>query len=65
MRSRFDAFLQQNPQAAKNAQSDADREALFKQFEAWQADQTQKQNARAQAQTSEKPARHPHIQKSE
>jgi ABC-type nitrate/sulfonate/bicarbonate transport system substrate-binding protein len=65
MRSRFEAFLQQNPQAAQTVQSEADKEALFKQFQAWQADQPQKQNARAQAQTSEKPARHQRSQKSE
>src|ERR1700757_3735750 len=35
-RSRFDDFLQQNPGAG--SQSQADKEALFKQFQAWQAD---------------------------
>jgi TRAP transporter TAXI family solute receptor len=43
-RQRFEAFLKQNPAAAKV--SDTDREALFKQFQAWDAEN----NARAQAQ---------------
>jgi TRAP transporter TAXI family solute receptor len=48
-RSRFDDFVSQNPSvAAKGAQSPTDRETLFKQFQAWQADQTAKENARAQ-----------------
>jgi len=48
-RNRFDDFLQQNPAAATGAQSEADKEALFKQFQAWQADQAAKENAQAQA----------------
>ena len=49
-RSRFDEFLKQNPAAARGAQSEADRDALFKQFQAWQANQppTDTSNARAQ-----------------
>ena len=43
-RNRFDEFLKQNPTAAKNIQSEADREALFKQYQAWEADK----GARAQ-----------------
>jgi TRAP transporter TAXI family solute receptor len=65
MRNRFETFLQQNPQAAKNVQSEADKEALFKQFQAWQADQAQKETAHAQVQTSERPARRSRTQKSE
>jgi hypothetical protein len=42
-RNRFDEFLKQGPAAAK-PQSDADKEALFKQFQAWEAEK----NARAQ-----------------
>jgi TRAP transporter TAXI family solute receptor len=42
-RNRFEDFLRQNPAAAK-LPSDADREALFKQFQAWEAEQ----NAQAQ-----------------
>ena len=44
-RDRFDAFLQHNPTAAAKIQSDADKEARFKQFQAWEAER----NARAQA----------------
>ena len=44
-RDRFEEFLKQSPAAAK-VQSDAEREALFKQFQAWEAEK----NARAQAQ---------------
>ena len=43
-RNRFDEFLRQNPAAAKLPAADADKEALFKQFQAWEAEQ----NARAQ-----------------
>lgn len=57
MRNRFETFLQQNPATAKSVQSEADKEALFKQFQAWQADQAEKVNARAQARAPEKPAR--------
>lgn len=52
-KSRFDDFMSQNPRGAQ--QSPSDREALFKQFQAWQADQTAKENARAQA--PQRPAR--------
>ena len=44
---RFEAFLKQNPAAAKV--SDADKEALFRQFQAWDAE-----NARAQAMPEKK-----------
>jgi TRAP transporter TAXI family solute receptor len=54
-RNRFDDFLQQNPAAAKGAQSEADKDALFKQFQTWQADQATKENAQAQA--AERPVR--------
>jgi TRAP transporter TAXI family solute receptor len=51
-RGKFDDFMNQNPTAAKGAAtsqaSPADRDALFKQFQSWQADQTAKENARAQ-----------------
>jgi TRAP transporter TAXI family solute receptor len=53
-RGKFDDFMNQNqgsPVAAKGASTQAspsDRDALFKQFQAWQADQTAKENARAQ-----------------
>jgi TRAP-type uncharacterized transport system substrate-binding protein len=44
-RSRFDDFLKQNPAATK-LPADTDKNALFKQFQAWEAEQ--QQNARAQ-----------------
>ncbi|MGB8399171.1 TAXI family TRAP transporter solute-binding subunit [Bradyrhizobium sp.] len=44
VRNRFDEFLKQGPTAGR-VQSDAEREALFKQFQAWEAEK----NARAQA----------------
>jgi TRAP transporter TAXI family solute receptor len=47
-RQRFEAFLKQNPAAAKV--SDADRETLFKQFQAWEAEN----NARAQVRPEKK-----------
>jgi TRAP transporter TAXI family solute receptor len=43
-RDRFEEFLKQNPVAAK-LPAEADKEALFKQFQTWEAEQ----NARAQA----------------
>jgi hypothetical protein len=42
-RQHFEAFLQENP-AAANIQSVAEKEALFRQFQAWEA----ARNARAQ-----------------
>jgi TRAP transporter TAXI family solute receptor len=47
-RSRFDEFLKQNAAAGKQP-ADADKEALFKQFKAWEAEQ-----ARAQVQATPK-----------
>src|SRR5437870_4582432 len=44
-RDRFEEFLREAPAGAK-MQSDAEKEALFKQFQAWEAEK----NARAQAQ---------------
>ncbi|MBI5263917.1 MAG: TRAP transporter substrate-binding protein [Bradyrhizobium sp.] len=46
-RQRFETFLKQSPAAAAKVQSDADKEALFRQFQAWEAER----NARAQATT--------------
>jgi TRAP transporter TAXI family solute receptor len=43
-RARFDTFLQQSPATAATVKNETDREALFKQFQAWEADK----NARAQ-----------------
>ena len=56
-RTKFDEFMKQNPPpAAKGSQSETDRDALFRQFQAWQADQTAKENARAQVATPAAPA---------
>ncbi|SDT26324.1 TRAP transporter solute receptor, TAXI family [Bradyrhizobium canariense] len=44
-RERFETFLRQNPAAAKMQTSD-DKEALFKQFQAWEASQNSKAQAR-------------------
>jgi len=43
LKRRFEAFLQENP-AAANIQSEADKESLFRQFQAWEAGR----NAQAQ-----------------
>ena len=43
-RNRFDEFLKQSPATAASVKSDADRETLFKQFQAWEAER----GARAQ-----------------
>ena len=48
-RNRFDEFLKQSPVAAK-PQTDAEKEALFKQFQAWEAEK----NARAQVRPTER-----------
>ena len=55
-RGRFEDFMNQNPTAAaKGSQSPADRETLFKQFQAWQADQTAKENAKENARAQVRP----------
>jgi hypothetical protein len=43
-RARFDEFLKQSPATAANVKNDADKETLFKQFQAWEAERS----ARAQ-----------------
>ena len=43
-RAKFDEFLKQSPATGANAKTDADRETLFKQFQAWEAER----GARAQ-----------------
>jgi hypothetical protein len=48
-RARFEEFLKQSPPTAAKAQTEPDREALFKQFQAWEAEK----NARAQARAPE------------
>src|ERR1700761_541954 len=47
-RDRFEAFLRQNPAAAAKLQTPDDKEALFKQFQAWEASQGAKGQARPQ-----------------
>jgi hypothetical protein len=44
-RAKFDEFLKQSPATAANVKTDEDRETLFKQFQAWEAER----GARAQA----------------
>jgi TRAP transporter TAXI family solute receptor len=44
-RSKFEAFLKQSP-AATEIKSDADRQAPFKQFQSWEAEQTAKAQVR-------------------
>jgi hypothetical protein len=51
-RDRFEEFLKQQNAAAGKLQSNADKEALFRQFQAWEAER----NAKAQARP-EKPPR--------
>jgi len=43
-RAKFDEFLKQSPATAANVKTDADKETLFKQFQAWEAER----GARAQ-----------------
>ena len=43
-RARFDEFLKQSPATAASVKTDADKETLFKQFQAWEAERS----ARAQ-----------------
>jgi len=49
-RTRFDEFLKQSPAAAATIKTDADRETLFKQFQAWETER----NARAQVQSKQR-----------
>src|SRR6201996_3336014 len=44
-RNRFEEFLKQSPSASK-PQSDADKEALFRQFQAWEAERNSQAQAR-------------------
>jgi hypothetical protein len=54
-RTRFDDFLKQSTAASGKAPSDTEKEALFKQFQAWEAEQNA--GARAQVRNPQKPAR--------
>jgi TRAP transporter TAXI family solute receptor len=60
-RERFDSFLQQNPAAAARVQSDTDKEVLFKQFQAWEAER----NSRAQAAQAAQAAQQPRPERNE
>jgi len=48
-RNRFDEFMKTNA-AARNVQSDTEREALFKQFQAWEAEKSPPPRAQVRAQ---------------
>ena len=52
-RTRFDDFLKQSTAASGKAPSDTEKEALFKQFQAWEAQQNG--GARAQVRAPQKP----------
>src|SRR5204862_7583494 len=52
-RARFEEFLKQSPATAAKAQTEPDREALFKQFQAWEAEKTARAQARAPEPTAE------------
>jgi TRAP transporter TAXI family solute receptor len=54
-RERFDSFLQQNPAAAARVQSDTDKEALFRQFQAWEAERNTRAQAAQAAQAAQQP----------
>jgi TRAP transporter TAXI family solute receptor len=49
-RTRFDEFLKTSPTTAAKVKTDTDREALFRQFQAWESER----NARAQVRSKEK-----------
>jgi TRAP transporter TAXI family solute receptor len=54
-RERFDSFLQQNPAAAARVQSDTDKEVLFRQFQAWEAERNTRAQAAQAAQAAQPP----------
>jgi len=41
-RAKFDDFLRQSPATAATVKTDADKETLFKQFQAWEAERSAK-----------------------
>jgi TRAP transporter TAXI family solute receptor len=51
-RARFDEFLKQSPATAATVRTETDREALFRQFKAWEAERGAKAQARAPTPTS-------------
>ena len=48
-RARFDEFLKQSPSTAATVKTETDREALFRQFQAWEAERSRGAQARAPA----------------
>jgi TRAP transporter TAXI family solute receptor len=46
-RARFDEFLKQSPATAATVKTETDREALFRQFQTWEAERSAKAQARA------------------
>ena len=56
-RARFDEFLKQSPTTAAKAQNDGDREALFRQFQAWEAERGARAQVPAPAAAPAKPQR--------
>ena len=55
-RDRFEEFLREAPAGAK-MQSDAEKEALFKQFQAWEAEKNARAQAQVQVQAPVRPAK--------
>ncbi len=55
-RDKFEEFLRQAPAGAK-LQSDAEKEALFKQFQAWEAEKNARAQAQVQVQAPVRPAK--------
>lgn len=49
-RARFDEFLKQSPATAATVKTETDREALFRQFQTWEAERSAKAQARAPTQ---------------
>ena len=55
-RDRFEEFLREAPAGAK-MQSDAEKEALFKQFQAWEAEKNARAQVPVQVQAPVRPAK--------
>jgi site-specific recombinase XerD len=56
-RAKFDEFLKQSPATAAKVQSEGDREALFRQFQTWEAERNARAQAPAQPSAPAKPQR--------
>ena len=50
-RARFDEFLKQSPATAATVKTETDREALFRQFQSWEAERSAKAQARVPSPT--------------